>query len=261
MRPVSRRIRSPEERPAPDANRRDEVEPELEARLARDRERQALRVRVRDCRSRRTRARPDRARRSRAAARCGRAPRRAHATIARAKARSPGRLPSSRLPERVDASHCLRVEADAGAEREATLVDAADRDPPGPLLRDRVRHDARRLDRVRRQPEAAREDARAAAREKADRHVLLEAVQRLVEAAVAREDDDRIRAAAARLGHELGRMTGPLGRARRGLRRRVRARLRTAASRSSVTRVANGLTTRKTFIDSRSRACRRAGAP
>ena len=66
-------------------------------------------------------------------------------------------------------------------------------------------------DGISRQPERAREHARAAAGQEADRDVRVEPVQGLVEAAVPREDDDRVDAAAARPGHELRRMARALG--------------------------------------------------
>ncbi len=37
-------------------------------------------------------------------------------------------------PESVDSAHDLRVDSDAGLEGEAIAVDAAERDPPHPLL-------------------------------------------------------------------------------------------------------------------------------
>ena len=102
----------------------------------------------------------------------------------------------------------------------------------------------RRLDRIVRQPERPREHARPAAGQEADRHVALEPVQRLVEAAVAGEDDDRVR---ARSRHAL--VTSSV--ACRGRSVRITETSATRASsastrriRSSFTRVAKGLTIR-----------------
>ena len=66
---------------------------------------------------------------------------------------------------------------------------------------------ARGSDGVARQPERARQHACAPAGDEADRRAAGDAVQRLVEAAVAREDVDRLDLA-VRLARELGRVAG-----------------------------------------------------
>ena len=103
----------------------------------------------------------------------------------------------------VDAPHGLRIEPEPCVEREPAAVDAAERDPALPSLLDRLGQLHGRRDRLGREPERARQDARAAARKKADRHVALEPVQRLVEAAVSREHDQHLAARAAGIGDEL----------------------------------------------------------
>ena len=73
----------------------------------------------------------------------------------------------------------------------------AERDAPESALGERRADRARRGDRVARQPERARQDARPAAGQEAERHRAVRAVQRLVVGAVAGEDDDRVGVAAA----------------------------------------------------------------
>ena len=68
---------------------------------------------------------------------------------------------------------------------------------------------ARGSDGVARQPERARQHACTAAGDEADRRAAGDAVQRLVEAAVPREDVDRLDLA-VRLARELGRVAGAL---------------------------------------------------
>jgi hypothetical protein len=65
--------------------------------------------------------------------------------------------------------------------------------------------------RVRRHAERTRKHARPSTRQEADRHVAHEPVERLVEATVAGEDDDRFGSAVDRCGDELRRVTWPLG--------------------------------------------------
>ena len=114
-------------------------------------------------------------------------------------------------PESIHPPHGLRGQPYAGCERETPAVDSTKRDPARSARRKRVRHLPSRFDGNPGQPEGAREDARAAAGQEADREVRLEPVQGLVETAVAREDDDGLDAATTRAGHELRRMTRALG--------------------------------------------------
>ena len=98
----------------------------------------------------------------------------------------------------------------------------AEKEKRRPLTRPSVMRRVRRLrervgnlrgggDRVGGKPERARQDARPAAGQEADRDVSLEPVQRLVEPAVPGEDDDRVDAATARVANEFRRVTGMLG--------------------------------------------------
>src|SRR5581483_11931200 len=103
------------------------------------------------------------------------------------------------------------VDADAGAERETPAVDAADGDAPRAARLDRLGEPPCGGDRIGRQAERARENARAAAWQEADRHVALEPIERLVEAAVAGVHDDRLAVVVERGGDELGRMIRVLG--------------------------------------------------
>ena len=100
----------------------------------------------------------------------------------------------------VDLPDEFGIEPDPGVEPEAAAVHASDADtarpPPGYTLRG--------LARVARETERPRKDARAAPREKADRHVLLEPVQHLVERAVAAEHIDRVDLAGR--AHDLRRL-------------------------------------------------------
>ena len=116
--------------------------------------------------------------------------------------------------------HRLGVEADTGREPEAASVDPAERDAPRPARADGVGDLRGGPGEVVRQTERREEHARASARQEADRHVGVQPVQRLVEAAVAGEDDDRLAAPAAGVGHELGGVTGSLGSHRLDRRRR-----------------------------------------
>src|SRR5581483_4633503 len=111
-----------------------------------------------------------------------------------------------RAPERVDATDDVGRKADARAEAEAAAVDAADGDPARPSCLQRRRDPLSGRDRVARHAERARENTRATAGQEADRDVPLEPVQRLVEAAVAGEDDDRVDAVAAGGGDEVRRV-------------------------------------------------------
>ena len=123
----------------------------------------------------------------------------------------PGTAAVPAASERVHSPHDFGREPDPGGEAEAAAVHAADADPARASGRQRVGDLPGRAHRVTRQAERPREHARPAARQEADRDVGLEPVQRLVEAAVAREDDHRVSAAANRVGHELRRVARPLG--------------------------------------------------
>ena len=107
----------------------------------------------------------------------------------------------SAAPERVHPPHDLRRQADAGREGEAPAVDAAQRDPARAVARQRFGHLPCRTNGIPRETQRTRQDAGAATGQEADRHVRLEPVQRLVEDAVAGEDDDGIGASAAGGGH------------------------------------------------------------
>ena len=112
---------------------------------------------------------------------------------------------------RLDPAHELGVEPDPGVEAEAAVVDASERDRPRAALLERLRQPLGRLDRVAGQAQSARHHARPAAGDAAERRRLgAEAVQRLVEAAVAGVDEDRVGVLGG-LARELGRVARPLG--------------------------------------------------
>ena len=113
-----------------------------------------------------------------------------------------GTAPVVGAAQRIDPPDELRREANPRAEPEAPPVHAPERDSTGSLLLERVRDLPGRSDRVTRQAECSRRDARAAAGQEADDRVRPEAVQHLVRGAVAAEDDHRL---------DLGRR-GQLGR-------------------------------------------------
>ena len=92
-------------------------------------------------------------------------------------------------------------------------------DPPRAALGDALR----RVDRIARKPERAREDARPAAREEPERHVGLDAVQHLVVRPVAAEHVDRVDL--SRRPRDLGRLPG------RGREPRLRVRRKRALHR------------------------------
>ncbi len=104
------------------------------------------------------------------------------------KVRSPGRRPSGLTPELVHAAHELRVEAEAGAESEASPVDATESDPSRAALG----HALRGIDGIAREPERAWEHARTASGEESERNIHLDPVQDLVVRPVAAEDVDRL---------------------------------------------------------------------
>ena len=120
-----------------------------------------------------------------------------------------GPLAVRRAPERVDGADELGVEPDAGAEREPPPVDAPERDAARLPARDALGGS----DRIARKPERPRQDAGAAARHEAERRLAVRAVDRFVEAAVAREHVDRVGVAAGLAG-ELGRVAAALGASR-----------------------------------------------
>src|SRR6185503_703572 len=169
--------------PRLDLARRDEVEAELELRLRRDAKRNAAHVAVRmavgdkgegdaaEALDLHHRLEPSTAlgEDSRQGARKG--------EVARALARRP--------PERVDAAHELGIDPEAAAEREPAAVDSPERDPP---LCPRRRERPRGRDRVTRDAERAREDARRPARYEPDRQVAFEAVYVFYLSADHRED-------------------------------------------------------------------------
>ena len=110
----------------------------------------------------------------------------------------------------VDSPDDLRVDSNPCAEREAPVVDPAGGDPAEAIRLQRICQLLGRPYRVARQAERARQNARAASRDEAERQVVsLDAVQGLVEAAVAGEDDHGIRVAG--LTGELDRVSRPLG--------------------------------------------------
>ena len=74
-------------------------------------------------------------------------------------------------PASLDAAHHLGVEPDARREAEAPAVDPAEADRLRPALGERVGDPRRGLDGIARQPERAREDARAAAGQEAEREL------------------------------------------------------------------------------------------
>ena len=109
--------------------------------------------------------------------------------------------------ELVHAPDDLRVEPDARGEPEAASVDPPERDAPRAVRLRGPRHGRPgSVDGVAREPQGAGEDARAAAGREPDRDVLVEAVQRFVEASVARVHDhgvDVTRAVADKLHRVL----------------------------------------------------------
>ena len=111
--------------------------------------------------------------------------------------------------ERVQPPHRLAVEAEPGGETEAAAVDVAEPDSPQAALGERGADRPRRRHRVTRKAERARQDARAAARQKAERHSSVRTVQRLVVGAVAGEDEDRVDVP-RNGGCKLGRMARAL---------------------------------------------------
>ena len=114
-------------------------------------------------------------------------------TIASANAMSPGRFPSCARPissTRRTAAASSPTPAENAKRLPLTRPTVMRRVR---LLLERLRNLARSRDRIGRQAERARQHARAAAGQERDRRVALEPVQGLVEAAVAGEDDDRLR--------------------------------------------------------------------
>src|SRR5204862_7792714 len=98
-------------------------------------------------------------------------------------ARSPSLWRAAAL---VDPADDLGVDPDAGAEREPPPVHPTGRDVPEPVLCECAGELLGGLDGIPRQAERSRQDARAATRHEPERQVVaLDAVQRLVEAAVA----------------------------------------------------------------------------
>ena len=119
----------------------------------------------------------------------------------------------------VDPPDRCRIEADPCRERKAAAVHAPHGDAARAIAFERVGDLPRGRDRIERQPERTRQHARPAARNEGNGRVALEAVERLVEAAVAGEHDDRVRASVATgLGDELGGMFRMLGLQHRQLR-------------------------------------------
>ena len=116
-------------------------------------------------------------------------------------------------PEPVDPADELGVQAEAGREPEAAAVHAAEGDSPQSPLGQRAGDLAGRGNGIARQAERARQHARPPAGQETDRRLAGVAVQRLVEAAVTREDDQRIRP--VRGAGELRRMPRALGEQRR----------------------------------------------
>ncbi len=76
-----------------------------------------------------------------------------------------GPLAVGAAPHLVDAPHGLGVDPDPCVEREAAAVDPAEADPSCPPLLDRLGEPDGRGEGLGRQPERARQDARAAAGE------------------------------------------------------------------------------------------------
>ena len=113
-------------------------------------------------------------------------------------------------PALVDAPNELGVEPDAGREREPPPVHAPERDAPRAASLERRGELLRRLERVARQSERARQHAGAPARHEPDRHRVAQAVQHLVEPAVAGEHDDGVEVAAEHR-RQLGPVPRPLG--------------------------------------------------
>src|SRR4051812_11641572 len=87
-----------------------------------------------------------------------------------------GALSRVGAPARVDPAHYLGVESDAGREREAPAVGAAEADPPRAPSGERRRDGASGVDGVAREPEGARQDARPAPRQEAHRRARVETV-------------------------------------------------------------------------------------
>ena len=157
------------------------------------------------------------------------------------KTTSPGRRPSSSRP-RASTPRTTSASSPMPAEKQKRRPLTRPR-PTGvarPLAsasRDRLR----RRDRVARQPERAREDARPAAGHEAERQLAGGAVDRLVVGAVAGEDHDRVGRAGGLRG-ELLRVAALARSAASRPRRSRAARPRPRSSRSRVTPDANGFT-------------------
>jgi hypothetical protein len=110
----------------------------------------------------------------------------------------------------VDPPDGLGVDAQPCTECEAPSVDAAGRDRPRSVVCESVRQLLGRLERITRETEGAGKNARASARHESQREVVaVDAVQRFVEAAVAREDDQRVGVTCSSC--ELDGMLRPLG--------------------------------------------------
>jgi hypothetical protein len=112
---------------------------------------------------------------------------------------SPGRLPYGGC-----------VDPHACREREAAPVHAAERDAARAVVRERVGDLPCGGDGLGGQAEGAGEHARAAAGKEADRHVGVQAVQRLVEPAVAGEHEHGV-GVLRDLADELGRVPRSFG--------------------------------------------------
>ena len=121
-----------------------------------------------------------------------------------------GRAPAVGRPSPlVDAAHQLGVKPDPGREREAPAVHPPERDAARTALFERPGEHLGRLHGIAWQPERPGEHARASARHEADGQRIAEPVEHLVEAAVAREDDDGVEIT-AQDGRELDRVAGVL---------------------------------------------------
>ena len=132
-------------------------------------------------------------------------------------ARSGGRRPSSR-PSSSTRRTTSAGKPESGCEPEAAAVHAPERDLTRPVDADRVGDPPGSVLHIARKAQRTRQNAGAAAGDKAEREAGTEAVQRLAERAVAAKDHDR-----ARIGvtNELDRMARANGGA--PLRRRGRA--------------------------------------
>ena len=169
------------------ARRRDEVEAVLEPRVRGDAQRRPSRRTSRDRRSRRARTPPGRT--PSISSSGSQRPRRSSSIRIDHPARTRGRPAARRraAAELVEPPHGLGVEPEPAEKQKRRPLTEPSEIRRSRVLRERGADRARRGDRLARQPERARQHARASARQEAERNAAVGAVQRLVVGAVAGE--------------------------------------------------------------------------